>query len=150
MRKIKQGESTSLKIFFNTTDGKTGATGLSPAFSWSGVTSTMSTANAPGSTEDAFGWYNVGITTAHTANLGDVAFHSTGAGQDPVDFKIRIVSADWLEVSEIHSAELGHWKLDTTANTLTMFKAGDTTTSIQVFSLTTISGTIPGYVARST
>jgi hypothetical protein len=164
MREIRQGASTSFKIFFNTTDGKTGATGLTPAFSWSGVTSTMSTVGAPASTEDAFGWYDVGITTAHTANLGDVAFHSTGAGQDPVDFKIRIIEADWVDVStavsmlttistqvsDVYSAELGHWKLDTTANTLTMFRAGDTTTSIQVFNLTTIAGTIPGYIARTT
>jgi hypothetical protein len=150
MRKIKQGESTSLKIFFNTTDGKTGATGLTPSFSWSGVTSTMSTVNAPASTEDAFGWYDVGITTAHTANLGDVAFHSTGAGQDPVDFKIRIVPEDWQGVADIYSAEFGHMTIDTTANTMTIFRAGDTTTSVQVFTLNAVTGTQPFYGSRST
>lgn len=150
MRNIKLGETTSLKIFINTTDGKTGATGLTPSFSFSKAGTTMSTVNGPLSTEDAYGWYDVGITTAHTNALGDVAFHSTGAGQDPVDFKIRIVPGDWQDVSDIYSAEYGHMAIDTTANTLTIYRAGDTTTSVQIFNLTTVAGTVPGYIGRTT
>jgi hypothetical protein len=150
MREIKQGDTTSIRLFFNTTDGKTGATAITPTIGFALPGAGFTTVAAPASTEIDFGWFDVALTTAHTNTLGEVALHSTGAGQDPMDFKYLVVPADWGDVSEIHSAELGHWTLDTTANTLTMFKAGDTTTSIQVFNLTTVTGTIPGYIARST
>jgi hypothetical protein len=147
---IKQNKATSIRIFFNTTDGKTGATGLTPTIAFALPGTVFTTVSAPASTEVGFGHYDVALTTAHTKTLGDVSLHSTGAGQDPMDKIFTVVPADWQDVSDIYSAEYGHWTIDTTAHTLTIFRAGDTTTSVQVFTLTTVAGTIPGYIARST
>ena len=150
MRELKQGESTSIRIFFNTTDGKTGATGLTPTIAFALPGTVFTTVGAPASTGVGFGHYDVAITTALTAVLGDVSLHSTGAGQDPMDLIFRVVPANWQDVSDIYSAEYGHMTVDTTANTMTIFRAGDTTTSVQIFNLTVSTGTQPYYGARST
>lgn len=94
MRTLKQNTARNVLVFMaDETDHVTGKTGLT-------LTITASKAGAafasisPTVTERTNGWYQLALTASHTDTLGDLALHITGAGADPADILMQVVSHD--------------------------------------------------------
>lgn len=68
-----------------------------------GITPTVNISKAGGSfaaaggvvAEIANGWYKITLTTTDTNTLGDLAFHITGTGADPTQFRDEVVAVNF-------------------------------------------------------
>lgn len=113
MEELLQSTAYNLMIFMvSSTDHISGATGLTLTISASKDGAAFASIT-PTVTERGTGWYNLALTTTHTNTLGDLAFHITGSGADPTDFKCKVVSAAASAAAIWDEAMAGH----TTAGT---------------------------------
>lgn len=89
------GESVCF-LMIQSADHITGATGVTVTVTISKNGSVFAT---PGGvvTELSSGWYYIQLKTADTDTLGDLAFHCTGTGCDPTDFKCMVVRPALLD-----------------------------------------------------
>lgn len=93
MQEIQQSTSADPLTFFMvlSSDGKTGATGLSPTVTLS--KNGVAFASPAGAvSEIANGWYKVAGNATDTATLGVLLLHATAATADPVDKPFQIVA----------------------------------------------------------
>lgn len=90
MEPLKQSTARNIMVYLvQSSDGKTGATGLTLTITISKDGGAFASIT-PTVTERGNGWYNLALTTTHTNTLGDLAFHITGSGADPCDFKLPV------------------------------------------------------------
>lgn len=90
MEPLKQSTSRNLMIFMvSSSDHVTGASGLSLTITVSKDGAAFGTIT-PTVADLGNGWYNIVLSTTHTNTLGDLAFHITGSGADPGDFKLPV------------------------------------------------------------
>lgn len=107
MAQILQGSARNVPFFMvQSADHITGATGAAPTVT---ISKDGGAFAAPSGTvsELTGGWYNLALAAADTGTLGALAFHATGTGADPVDWKEEIVAYDGQD-----AAALGLSRLD--------------------------------------
>jgi hypothetical protein len=95
MQTIQQSTSADPLTFFmvDSTDGKTGKTGLSPSVTLSKNGGSFA-APAGVVSEIANGWYKVAPNATDIDTLGILLLHATASGADPVDTKFQIVASN--------------------------------------------------------
>lgn len=90
MEPLKQNTARNLMILMvDSTDHITGKDGLTLTITVSKDGGAMASIS-PSVTPRTAGWYNLAMTASHTDTLGDLAFHITGTGADPCDFKLPV------------------------------------------------------------
>jgi hypothetical protein len=92
MREFKQSTADNHMVFMtDSADHITGRTGLTLTIT-SSKNGAAFGAIAPTVTERGNGWYALALTAVMLDTVGDLAFHVTGTGADPCDFKVLVVS----------------------------------------------------------
>lgn len=93
-RTLKQSTAANVMAFMtSSTDHVAGATGLTLTITSSADGAAFGSIT-PTVTERGNGWYNLALTTTHTATLGDLCLHITSAGADPTDMKLLVIAVD--------------------------------------------------------
>lgn len=100
MRNLKVSTARTIAVFMTDSSdhisGKTGlGSGLTVQVGKNGAAKATITPTAV--TEDADGWYLVGLSNVHTNTIGDLAFHVTGTGADPSDWVDQVVAFDFAD-----------------------------------------------------
>lgn len=92
MREIKQGDAANVMLFMaDSTDGKTGKTGLTLAVTISKNGAAFGSIS-PTVTERGNGWYNVALVAADTDTIGDLVVRGTATGADPGERVVNVVA----------------------------------------------------------
>lgn len=115
---LKQSTARNLMRFLvDSSDHVTGKTGLTLTITASKNGAAFASIS-PTVTERGDGWYSIALTTAHTDTLGDLAFHITATGADPLDFIEEVVAAlpgEWPSTAQINAEVVDALATDTYA-----------------------------------
>jgi hypothetical protein len=87
---LKQSTARNLMVFLtDATDHVTGLTGATLTVTLS-KNGTAFGSITPTVADCGYGWYSLALTTSHTDTLGDLVFHITASGADPIDLREQV------------------------------------------------------------
>ena len=112
---------------------------------WTSLTAALAEDDA---TNNA-GFYTKSVTTTSwdDGNYLFITRYSDAVTRNGVE-QVLVKNGGTTVLEDLHDEAFGKWSMDTTANTLTLYKA-DGTTTLKVFDLTATSSTVSVYVTRT-